>query len=271
MFSSNALLLSRVRQTSFLDTEQDDYGFFFDDDEVESDNDSVSTDLDAQLTHLPNEPMEASRSFPPILSPFMMEQIADRGLPSCLQDHAWDRLYSSSRDGDCFRTFMRKVRGFSCTLVVAMTGRGEIVGCFTTSPWSGRKKEQSNSSSDSFLFTVGSTAKGQSCFIPGFEPFGKSPTSAIVGADHQPGLASICGEDNVSLFKCQEAEQYSQLCHIGDKRLAIGGKDGSCALCVYDGFTRGSAGPCNVYGTSTPMLSNDQFDVVEFEVYGFSI
>mmetsp|Transcript_10399 Transcript_10399/g.13930 ORF Transcript_10399/g.13930 Transcript_10399/m.13930 type:complete len:277 (+) Transcript_10399:204-1034(+) len=276
MFTSNALMINRVNPFHFSDTEQDDdYGFFLDED-VDSDCDSLSSDhdtsdLDALAAQLPNEPSESLRSSPPILSVFMVEQISNLGLPSSLQDHMWNRLYSSSRDGDSFGTFMRKVRGFSCTLVVAMTSRGEIMGGFTTAPWSGRKKEQGTSSSESFLFKVGLSAKEQSCFIPGFEPYGKSPTTTVLGAHHGPSLSSICSEEYVSVYRCQEADQYTQTCHIGNKRLTIGGKDGSLGFCVSDCFSRGCTSPCDVYGTSSPLASSENFDIVEFEVYGFSI
>merc|ERR1712194_409105 len=68
----------------------------------------------------------------------------------------WERLFASSRDGQSFGTFMRRVRGHSQTIVVAKTSDGRIVGGYATDVWSGRKQPSrtEDDASHAFLFVV---------------------------------------------------------------------------------------------------------------------
>eukprot|EP00957_Ditylum_brightwellii_P181897 13857960-Ditylum_brightwellii.AAC.1 len=256
---------------------EDDYGFFIDDEERSLNEDVDSARIDLRTSF---ESSECLESFPQILSPLMIEQIGGCGLSHVPCDHMWNRLYSSTRDGSSFGTFLRKVRGFTNTLIVAKTSCDDIVGLFATAPWSGRKKDENQISADSFLFSVhpeSSTTelhsckpKKYSCFIPGFEPFGKSPTTTIIGDDPELETSPTLDREHVSIYKCQGARQYNQMCHISDKRISVGGKDGTVAFCVWDSFSRGSSYPCNAYATSFSLASSENFDIVEFEVYGLS-
>lgn len=69
------------------------------------------------------------------------------------------------------------------------------------------------------------------------------------------------------------ANSFFQLCDQDTSRLAIGGGNGSFALCVEDDFNRGTSGPSETYGNEECLCGGGEgdgwFEILNFEVYGF--
>lgn len=274
---------------------EDDYGFY---DDLEDDTYRCESSEDEDDTHhvaikpsdrIEDEQDESLSSSPPILSPSIVESLAEDGLPWSMQDMKWSRLYASSRDGACFGTFLRKVRGKQ-TIIVAKTSDGKIVGAFATDPWSGRKAGDVNAH-HGFLFSVSSTSSSaantggvnkkkmsplaqpsssQSSFgayIPGLGEFGTSPTSAFdfnfatqLSASSKRNQSEQQQQQKVDIFKPQPGSGFKQTCQLGNKFISL--CDGVKSLSIENSFTRGR--------TTTGASATEQFDVVEFEVYGFT-
>lgn len=159
----------------------------------------------------------------------------------------WVRLFSISRDGDSFSTFLEKVKNMSKTLLAIRTESNVIVGGFVTSTWKKQKGRTFFGSGQSFLYSI-----------------------------------SSCGKTRV--YKWTGANEYFQSLD-GNKggRISIGGGDDSFGLCITDYFNSGSSGSCPTF--ANPPLHHEvaenkehpdinsilptTFKVVEFEVYGF--
>lgn len=265
---------------------EDDYGFYED---LDSDDDTVAlaplpSDEDSALsipicgTRIEDENPESLVTSPPILTPFMVDAIAEEGLPWSMQDTQWDRLFASSRDGTSFGTFMRRVRGRGQTIIVAKTSDGKIVGGYATDVWSGRKQPacSQDEASHSFLFVVDApAAKAKQAvtpteahtFIPGLEEFGTSPTSAFDFDFHQLSLSPHKHRDekpHVEIFKPSQKQQTNaglkQACQIGNKHISMTDGNG-LSLVIENSFSRGN---------TCTREDREEFTIVEFEVYGFS-
>ena len=216
-------------------------------------------------------------SSPPILSPFIVDSIVEDGLPWSLQDCQFNRLFSSSRDGESFSTFMRSVRGHSQTIIVAKTSDGKIVGGYATDVWSGRKQQSEASSSQgetnhSFLFAIEppSTIKTKhhqapistnTSFIPGLGDLGTSPTSAL---DFDFGQLSLSKhhdkkkkKPHVNIFK--PSQKFKQACQISNKMISMVDDDTNLSLSIENSFSRGVS--------CTRDDRQEEFTIVEFEVY----
>lgn len=265
---------------------EDDYGFYED---LDADDDTVSAD---QLP-LPSDEMSAlsipvcgSRiedpnpdslhSSPPILTPFMVDAIAEDGLPWSMQETQFERIFSSSRDGASFGTFMRSVRGHGQTLIVAKTSDGKIIGGFATDVWSGRKQSDSSQdeASHAFLFMVEPPAAKNTqqqpasptahSFLPGLEAFGTSPTSALDFDFHQLMVSAPKAryeKPHVEFFKPANAG-LKQACQLGKKFVSMSDESGDLSLVIENSFSSG--------GVARAGNDREEFAVVEFEVYGFS-
>lgn len=280
----------------------DDYGFYVEaDDDAAADHNLMpipSDEESAESTPYPSPlpPCGYSRihdenapsllTSPPILSPAVVDAIAEDGLPWSMQDAKWDRLFSSSRDGASFGAFMRRVRGHGQTVIVARTSDGRVVGGYATDVWSGRKQQQqpggSSSRGRSFLFTVEPPAAmdgrrdaaapmaAAHTFIPGLEDlYGTSPTSALDFDFH--GLSMKHSDVKtppavVEIFKPSRGDaSFKQACKIGNKFISMSAADnsrtggGPTCLMIEDSFSRGRMGE-----------NEEEFTIVEFEAYGFS-
>jgi len=260
---------------------EDDYGFYEDidaDDKpvapmpIPSDEESTAS-IPVCCSRIEDENTDSLLSSPPILAPFMVDAIAEDGLPWSMQDMQWERLFASSRDGPSFGTFMRRVRGHDQTIIVAKTSDGKIVGGYATDVWSGRKQPASSQdgASHSFLFVVEPPASKTKqavntpvahTFIPGLGELGSSPTSAFDFDLHQLSVSSPKHQDgrpNVEIIK--NSAGLKQACQIGNKFISMSDENGDVSLVIENSFSHG--GVALRKGT-------EEFDVVEFEVYGIS-
>lgn len=209
---------------------------------------------------------------PPLLTSSMVDAIVEEGLPWSMQDTQWDRLFASSRDGTSFGTFMRRVRGHGQTIIVAKTSDGKIVGGYATDVWSGRK-QQTNSqdeANNAFLFVVDQPATktkrsqnsaGQT-FIPGLGELGTSPTSIFDLDFHVP----VSEKPHVEILKPSQKQQTSnaglkQACQVGKKLISMSDGDGELSLVIDSSFS---------HGVAFTREDREEFNIVEFEVYGFS-
>lgn len=209
---SNPLLSSISRNNSFLDLK------------------------DVQVTSESAEQLSAS---PPILSSASMRALVKNGLPTHLHWKKWKRLFSSTRDGDCFTTMLYKVKGHKYTVVIVKTMQGHVCGGFAASEWA--------SGGDSYYGT------GQA-FLFSFTRLGDED------------------EEELQLYKWTGSNMYIQLCDVGSTRLAMGGggKKGCFGLAVQNNFYEGTTGTCDTFANK-PLVGdgNDSFDILSVEIYGF--
>jgi TLD len=171
---------------------------------------------------------------PSLLSHDTMKVIV-HSLPLTLQSRVWVRLYSCLRDGDSFPSFLHHVRGHTCTLLVIETSKGDVLGGFADSPWEQR------------------TLSINGCFFGTGQSF----------------LYSVKEDESVQSHRWTALNEYSQFCQTGCVGMGGGGKNGTFGLYLHDQFTRGSSGPCETFGTHLSLCSQEHFEIVEFQVYGF--
>lgn len=171
---------------------------------------------------------------PSLLSHDTMKSLV-HSLPRTLQSRVWVRLYSCLKDGDSFPAFLHHVRGHTCTLLVIETSKGNVLGGFADSPW-----EQGTLTMDGCFFGTG-----------------------------QSFLYSVKEDESVQSHHWTALNEYSQFCRTGCVGMGGGGKNGTFGLYLHDQFTRGSSGPCETFGTHLPLCSQEHFEIVEFQVYGF--
>lgn len=205
---------------------------------------------------------------PPILPPIAVETIIEEGLPLPMQDSRWDRIFSS-HEGTSFLQFMRCVRGRDNTLFVAKTSCGKIVGGFATGLWSGHRTQHfpdDKVDKEEFLFVVKpltpKAPKSQvfaNTFIPGLNINGRSPTSAANHFSFQRGRNNEKIPHRVNIFK--SARRMKQTCRIGGKCISMSEDDGSLSLELNNSF---KSGTWRIDG------NEEKFNVLEFEVYGFT-
>lgn len=183
-----------------------------------------------QVQVIPDDP-----TIPRLLSEGIMNQLV-KAMPFTLHGRSWKRLFSISRDGDSFGTFMDSVKRNDYTVIVVQTTRGEIIGGFADAAWDCRTIEGCfYGAGTSFLFSL------------------------IQSNDHP---------DPFQIYRWRGVNDYSQMCRQGC--IGMGGGGGSFGLCVQDDFTKGSSGACETYGNSGPLTSSQCFDILNFEVYGFA-
>jgi len=267
-----------------------DYGFYEDldsDDEAVghaslsplSSNDEDSTaSLPVCGSRIDDADADSLFTSPPILNQFMVDTIAEDGLPWSMQDNQWERLFSSSRDGSSFGTFMRRVRGHGQTIIVAKTSDGRIFGGFATDVWSGRKQpaDSQDDGSHAFLFAVDQPAAKTKdvnaptthTFIPGLEELSSSPTSALDFDFYQLSVNPQKPQRekaHVEFFKPSQKQDANaglkQACQVGNKFISMTDNSGDLSLVIESSFSRGVA---------RTQEGRVEFTVAEFEVYGFS-
>lgn len=238
-----------------------DYGFF----EMEDFDDLKDRDENYPCVEDDRSAVEEPSS---ILTPSLIEQLS-------LQSDKWECLFSSSRDGPSFGTFMRHVRGHMRTIVVAKAEDGQIYGVYATDAWSGRGRI-AGCSDETFLFEVPTSAakKGQmmsplaqpssyasfGSFIPGLDNImGASPTSTL---DFDAANVSSTPKNAGALIDVVKSTSttsgFKQVCQLGNK--FIGVSDGEVSFSIESSFSRGS--------TQSATQDRKEFDIVEFEVYG---
>jgi TLD len=195
------------------------------------------------------------RGSPPfVLSSNLAQQVAERVLPTHLADYTWIRVYSLSRDGDSFVTFMKAVEDLECTLLVLRTQRGSVVGAFADSSWT-------------------NAAKGPAAFRGG-------PKTRLFR------VCADVGSNTVECYAWTGANRYCQLCDVRRRRIAFGGGSGgggggedvdkdetkgssSFGLTLERDFLQGTTSACPTF--NNPPLCEEHFAIVELELFGFRL
>lgn len=195
---------------------------------ADSDNED---DDDIYLHLVPNDD-----TVPRLLSKGIMKELLVQGMPSTLHGRWWNRLFSITRDGDSFDTFLNKVAGYDHTLIVVQTTRGEVIGGFADSAWDQTRDEEFFGMGTSFLF-------------------------------------SLADDSSLQLFKWTGENMYNQVARRKEHGGCIGmggGGSGSFGLMLQREFTKGSSGACDTYGNTSSLTKQQEcFDILNFEVYGF--
>jgi hypothetical protein len=199
------------------------------------------------------EPPTKFRHVPPILTKPMIAEFVKSYLPASIKLLKWKRIYSLSRDGDSFQTFLANVEKWQKTILVVRTNREDLFGAFCDDAWGGLKNEMETptfyGSGQSFLFKIT-----------------KAKSEDVSFAPHNSNQE----KDQIVAFKWTGANRYVQLCDPNKKLIAMGGGGitGSFGLCLEDDFSVGSSGSCETFGNE-PLASQDHFDVLDLEVWGF--
>jgi len=200
------------------------------------------------------EPPTKFRPVAAILTKPLIATFAKSYLPASVGLLKWKRIYSLSRDGDSFHTFLANVERWQKTLLVVRTNREDLFGAYCDDAWGGQKNEMETAafygSGQSFLFKI-STAKSED----------------VSFAPHQHDSDA----EQIVVYKWTGANRYVQLCDPSKKLIAMGGGGltGSFGLCLEDDFSVGSSGHCDTFGNE-PLSSQEHFDVLDFEVWGFT-
>ena len=197
-------------------------------------DDMDDMDLDVPEVHVKPEPLSDLQSCPRLLTPEMMKQLLKEALPVSLSTARWDRIHALGRDGDAFCTMIQHCRNYKDTIVVVQNSQGHLLGGYASSPWAPQGKTFYGTGV-SFLFC-----------------------SHLQNSEDEP----------LSIFKWTGRNTYCQVCDADSGILAMGG-EGAFGLFIGDNFSRGSTGYCSTYA-NPPLVPGGQFDVVGFEVYGFT-
>lgn len=211
-------------------------------------DDDVSTLSDAVLdeeaivypVNIEVEPSWLLASCPQLLTPIMIQQLMDQALPAAVTTMQWRRIFALGRDGDSLQTMLYHCNGYSNTLLLIETAKGDVIGGFAASPWNGGEKSSKSGSEfygngQSFLFSSHSNDLNQ--------------------------------KDPFCIYKWTGKNSYCQYCN--GRQLAMGG-GGAFGLIVNESFSRGTTGRCSTFGNE-PLVPDlgGTFEVMNFEVYGF--
>jgi hypothetical protein len=226
------------------------------------------------------EPQDVMEDCPRLLSEAVMQYLTEHGLPVVIKMRRWVRAYSLARDGDSFEMMMTLVSPHKFSLMVVKTTQGEVFGGFVDSPWDSGKAFGFYGGGQAFLFSLyqdptfdyngngdgdgdqqDSDNKNTRRHIKTSPKL--SSSSLGEGGGHQH-------EEQVTIYGWTGANTYFQVCDESKGSFAMGGggADGTFGLCVEDCFWKGSTGPCDTYGNA-PLAKQQQFEIVDFEVYGF--
>lgn len=212
--------------------------------------DVVPPDKPVEPIHYPVDLAPESQSVlsscPHILTPNMIQQLVDEGLPSSVRTMTWHRAYALARDGDSFVAMLDHCHDYKHTIIVAETTRGHILGGFAAAPW-----DRQTGCARSFY------GNGQS-FL-----FSTHPADPARD-EHEDD------DDKLFIYKWTGYNTYCQVCDVDDGQLAMGG-GGSFGLIIDDNFSCGSSGSCGTFG-NPPLVPEPggTFEIVNFEVYGFA-
>jgi hypothetical protein len=180
--------------------------------------------------------VEEHTEIPPILNSNQMKSlIASGALPPSLDYCKWQRIYSLSRDGDSFDTFLRNVEGRDRNVLVVKTTLGQIFGGYADTRWEARGV---------FHEFYGT---GQTCLFR-------------------------FTQREVKVYPWSGVNRYIQLCDSTKKIIAFGGggDEGVFGLAIEDDFRRGTTGHCETF-RNEPLCEEGYFDVVDLEVWGFTL
>ena len=247
---------------------ENDYGFYDDLEDKESEDDYFTSDSGVDDSRSTNEyPSQ-------ILTQSIIERLS-------LRDQKWECLFSSSRDGPSFGTLMRQVRGHTRTIVVAKADNGKIYGAYATDPWSGRHTIRGGTEASSFLFEVPpsyakkglmsplappSSHASFGSFIPGLNKnlLSTSPTSSMDFEMANFSLAPKCDANIGALIDIMKSSDtsrgFKQVCHLGNKFISI--SNGDVSLAIENSFSHGT-----IEGS---FKETKEFKIVGFEVHALS-
>jgi TLD len=193
---------------------------------------------------LPSERTEDNKfgTCPYILTPDEMHQIAIHVLPRNIAYCKWNRCYSLARDGDSFDTCLRALEAERQTLLVVRTAQGARFGGYADAPWEGH----------------GIQGSANYCGGPDACLF------RIVPDDEEAPSKIVC-------YRWTGANRYIQLCDVRHKMLAFGGggSNGAFGLCLEQDFQYGSSGTCATFDNDPLAGAQEQFQIVDLEIYGF--
>ena len=220
--------------------------------DIPDDNRQITEPQHVDIKIAPEPLREETSAAPFLLLPPQMKALLESGaLPQSLHYCKWKRLYSLSRDGDSFETFLRMVEGHNRTVLAVKTTEGRLFGGYADTRWEARHK---NRQADGFY------GSAQACLFrfPGFGGSG----SNLVSLD----------ENEVVIYKWTGANRYIQLCDASKRAVAFGGggHDGDFGLCIEDDFRRGTTGHCSTF-ENEPLCEEGYFDVVDLEMWGFTL
>lgn len=192
-----------------------------------------------------------------LLQPQMKALLESGGLPQSLNYCKWKRLYSLSRDGDSFETFLRMVEGHNRTVLVVKTSSGQLFGGYADTRWEARHKSRQ---------VDGFYGSAQACLFR-FPRFGNRD---LIGQEIESSSSQL--DDEVLIYKWSGANRYVQLCDASKRLVAFGGggAEGEFGLCVEDDFRRGTTGHCSTFENEA-LCEEGYFDVVDLEVWGFTL
>lgn len=220
--------------------------------EIPDDNTSLDSSTHIEVKIAP-EPSKDENSVAPfiLLPPQMKALLESGGLPQSLNYCKWKRLYSLSRDGDSFETFLRLVEGHDRTVLVVKTTAGRLFGGYADTRWEARHK---NRQADGFY------GSAQACLFR-FPRFGNT----LLSAEEE-------SSSELLIYKWTGANRYIQLCDAAKRAVAFGGggDEGDFGLCIEDDFRRGTTGHCSTFGNEA-LCEEGYFDVVDLEVWGFTL
>jgi len=205
------------------------------------------SELESSLTlpvDLVLESVGVLEAAPRILTPKMMQQLSDEGLPDVVKLMRWKRAFSILRDGDSFHTFLRGLESFRHTIIVARTSNNIILGGYVDSKW----EKQGGGDMGRRFFGSGR------CFLF------SNASSLRKNEDSE--------EKELNIFKWSGANDYCQVCDVDEGQLAMGG-GGAFGLIVQDNFTKGSTGRCSTFNNPSLTGEKGAFHIVDFEAYGF--
>jgi hypothetical protein len=207
------------------------------------------------------EPRRDENSVAPfiLLQPQMKALLKSGGLPQSLNYCKWKRLYSLSRDGDSFETFLRMVGGHDRTVLVVKTTAGRLFGGYAETRWEARHK---NRQADGFY------GSAQACLFR----FPHCGGNGDLIDEDTSSSAALSSDDEVVIYKWTGANRYIQLCDAAKRTVAFGGggDDGDFGLCIEDDFRRGTTGHCSTFENEA-LCEEGYFDVVDLEVWGFTL
>lgn len=238
----------------------DAYGDEKDDDDDENDDDVL------QLP--PVSTIDETDDTPPnfLLTHKQMTVLRNAALPISLHHRPWKRIYSLSRDGDSFVSFRRLVGDWNArreghaTILVVRTFGGEVAGGYADVPWVEMKSVPS-----------GGTG-GRSCL---FRVRRRDANTNNDDDDDDDEGVQIFGKDPSS------GNPIQIVCDPTRRIVAFGGGDGDdgFALCLEDGFVRGTCAKCRALGGERLVDGDkrdgdgggrgDVFEVSDVEVWGF--
>jgi len=207
------------------------------------------------------EPRRDENSIAPfiLLQPQMKALLKSGGLPQSLNCCKWKRLYSLSRDGDSFETFLRMVGDHDRTVLVVKTTAGRLFGGYAETRWEARHK---NRQADGFY------GSAQACLFR----FPHCGGNVDLVHEETSSAALSSSDDEVVIYKWTGANRYIQLCDAAKRIVAFGGggDDGDFGLCIEDDFRRGTTGHCSTFENEA-LCEEGYFDVVNLEVWGFTL